>query len=239
MKKTFFWIGLLAMILTTAACIDLKPINGSGNVISQERETGAFDKLEVNGAFRVEIAQGEKPSLSIVADDNLQSYIKTGISGGKLTVETRKNLRSTGDIVVKVVCTSLKEIEISGAVNMLSVSRLSCDKLSLGASGACETDLELNSYELDADFSGSCKVVLRGTTNQAMLKSSGSAEIDASSLIAETMKIEMSGSGKASVNAISLLEIELSGSTSLEYTGNPDLRQQVSGSAVIKKNNQE
>ena len=66
---------------------------------------------------------------------------------------------------------------------------------------------------------------------------SGSGRYQAEQLTSKTVKVDISGSGVASVRASDVLDIQMSGSGTLTYTGDPkQVTQQVSGSGkVIKK----
>lgn len=69
------------------------------------------------------------------------------------------------------------------------------------------------------------------------LNISGSGRYQAEQLRSKSVKIDMSGSGMASVNASEVLDIHMSGSGTLAYTGDPkQVTQDISGSAkLIKK----
>jgi hypothetical protein len=69
------------------------------------------------------------------------------------------------------------------------------------------------------------------------LKISGSGRYQAEQLTSETVKVDMSGSGVASVHASDALDLHMSGSGTLTYTVDPkQVTQQISGSGkVIKK----
>ena len=90
---------------------------------------------------------------------------------------------------------------------------------------------------LNTNISGSGSITASGTADDQSLKISGSGRYQAEQLTSKTVKVDISGSGVASVRASDVLDIQMSGSGTLTYTGDPkQVTQQVSGSGkVIKK----
>ncbi|HEY9468077.1 MAG TPA: DUF2807 domain-containing protein [Propionibacteriaceae bacterium] len=90
---------------------------------------------------------------------------------------------------------------------------------------------------LSTDISGSAAITASGTADDQDLKISGSGRFEAEQLRSKTVKVDMSGSGIVSVYASDVLDIHMSGSGTLTYTGDPkQVTQQISGSGkLIKK----
>jgi putative autotransporter adhesin-like protein len=86
-------------------------------------------------------------------------------------------------------------------------------------------------------MSGSATITAAGTADDQDLNISGSGRYQAEQLRSKSVKINMSGSGTASVHASDMLDVHMSGSGTLTYTGDPKrVTQDISGSAkLIKK----
>jgi Putative auto-transporter adhesin, head GIN domain len=90
---------------------------------------------------------------------------------------------------------------------------------------------------LSTNISGSGSVTASGTAEDQNLKISGSGRFQAEQLTSKTVKVDISGSGVASVRASDVLDIQMSGSGTVTYTGDPkQVTQQVSGSGKVIKN---
>ena len=112
------------------------------------------------------------------------------------------------------------------------------DLTGLAVSGSGSVTMsKLATPALSTDISGSAAITASGTADDQDLKISGSGRFEAEQLRSKTVKVDMSGSGIASVYASDVLDIQMSGSGTLTYTGDPkQLTQQISGSGkLIKK----
>jgi hypothetical protein len=102
----------------TAGCIFIVNGNstqGSGNIITGEREVSEFNKLHLKGSGNVFLSQGEEQSLIIKTDDNILPLIETDVSGKKLTISHGKhNLRPTV-FEVFITVKNIEDVAISGS----------------------------------------------------------------------------------------------------------------------------
>ena len=66
-------------------------INGSGHVVTKERNLDPFTKIEVSKGLDCEVTQGNDQKVTIEADDNLQDGIITTVSNGVLKISSKYN----------------------------------------------------------------------------------------------------------------------------------------------------
>ncbi|OGO16907.1 MAG: hypothetical protein A2Z14_01960 [Chloroflexi bacterium RBG_16_48_8] len=69
----------MVIILVLISC-DIQTIQGSRNIITEARDVGGFNRIELEGMGKVILTQGEEESLTIEADDNLMEYITTEVT---------------------------------------------------------------------------------------------------------------------------------------------------------------
>ena len=99
-RKTLQLPAILTFIaFMTTSCIIVvngKSTQGSGNIITEEREVSAFNKIHLKGSGKVFLAPGEKQTLVIKTDDNIMPLIETDVSGNKLSIsDGNHHLRPT------------------------------------------------------------------------------------------------------------------------------------------------
>jgi hypothetical protein len=211
-------------------------IKGNGNVVKQERQISSFSSLEVGGAFRVYLSQGDKESLTVEADENLLDVIKTTVLGNTLKITTSENVQDSEALNIYLTIVKLKEMEISGACKLTCETKLSLDDLDLECSGASDVQLKLAANDLEFDFSGASQVDMFGIANEVTLDLSGAADLDALELEAEKYSADISGAANAKIFVKSELSADVSGAASLKYKGEPKLLQtDVSGAGSLKK----
>ncbi|MEO8738398.1 MAG: DUF2807 domain-containing protein, partial [Casimicrobiaceae bacterium] len=66
---------------------------------------------------------------------------------------------------------------------------------------------------------------------------SGASTYQGGALISDSASLDISGAGKALVNAASLLKVEISGAGAVQYIGNPRIEQEISGVGKITRRN--
>jgi len=206
---------LIVVLVLTFACNYIGQ-EGSGVKAEEERQIAEFSKINVSGAFTVNVTVGESTRLKIIADDNLIKYIITKVEGETLIIDSEKNLSPKGKIKV-----------------IISVSEL----YSISSSGANNIDVKgINSNQFDVDISGACNVELEGKTEDLTIDMSGATKLYSEQLLAQNVKLDLSGATKAVVFASSSLEADVSGVGNVEYLGDPpNVKSDVSGVASVKK----
>ena len=210
-------------------------VQGNGNVKSETRETAPFSKIEVSGAYTVNIEPANYSSLTIEADENLLQYIETYVDNGELKVSSNKNFSRYRKLQLNITVKDFEGLKASGASELRSKSTLTGNEVDLDFSGAVEAQLAINTTKLDGDFSGACEVVLRGNANEARFETSGAVEIDAEEFKVQKCRLNMSGAGQAVVYVTEELDVDVSGAAEIRYRGNPgNVEQNISGAASVK-----
>ncbi|PSL48133.1 putative autotransporter adhesin-like protein [Chitinophaga niastensis] len=212
-------------------------IRGNGNVKQEARNATPFKDISTSGVYKVIILQGNTHSIKIEAEDNLLPYIITDISGGKLDIHSKKgyNIQPTKEITVYITLQKVERLSASGAGGFSSNGLLKSDLIKLEFSGAADADLNINTHELEVSISGASNVKLKGNSSEADYRISGSADIAALDLQTDNVRIGISGTGKANVNAQKKLDISVSGMGKVKYTGEPSITQAISGMGKISK----
>lgn len=226
---------LLFTTITSSGCMFLEGVDGNGNVIKETRKTGSFDGIRVGGAFNVILIQGDTESVTVEADENLHSIIKTKVKGSILHINAEENIRKSKALNIYVNFKSMDKIDISGACELEASNKLTFSRLNLEASGASEIKLNLNAEFMDIDFSGASEVRLSGEVGRCEFEVSGASEINAYDLVAEEIELRASGASDAKLHATESLRVNASGASSVRYMGNPKIDSNVSGAGSISR----
>lgn len=233
-------------------------VNGSGDIVTDERSIDAFDSLQLTMDADVTIIQGERTFLTIKGEDNIIERVETEVRGDDLIIRTRDRgvmtiLRNTEPIEIKVSTPMLEDVSISGSGNVtadalkneqlsfdvsgsgdISMGQLNTDELDVRISGSGNVDIDdLNAETVDVRVSGSGDISIDGQANQADLTVSGSGRVRAGDMVVDDAEIRVSGSGEVITWAEETLEVDISGSGDVSYYGSPQLDQNISGSGDI------
>ena len=232
--KSFSTI-LITLVILLVSC-NVIGESGSGNVVREDRHVSSFNAIDVSGSFEVFLSQGTTQSVIVEADDNLMKLIKTRVNGNTLEIDTKEPIRHAKCMKIYLTVTDLKEIQLSGAVDIQTETKLTFNDLSLDVSGATDSKIELDVQKLNVDCSGGSKLHFVGQAKEVSFDISGAVDLFAFDMIAEKMDLGISGAGKAEVNVTREFNADISGAASVRYKGNPEkISQDVSGAGSIKK----
>ena len=84
-------------------------------------------------------------------------------------------------------------------------------------------------------IAAACATLTIGAASAQAADLSGAGSYLAVDLISDNVAVQVSGAGKAIVNAKTLLRADISGAGLVEYTGNPRLEQEISGIGKIRR----
>lgn len=208
--KRLYPRGLVLLLAALLTACDFPSVNvggpgdqveGSGSRRAERREVAGFDRLLVEGAYRVEVAVGSAPSVEIEADDNLLPLIRTDVEGGRLRVHSERGLKTKALPVLRVSVPDLREIELPGASDF-TLAGLRNESLKVAVPGASRFRAE-------------------GETGRLEVSLSGAGLVDAEGLRARHVKASCSGAGSISVHASESLDASVSGVGVVNYAGNP------------------
>ena len=226
----------LSIGILLSSCSGLDCIEASGNQISQDRNVGSFTRVETSGSMKIILKQGPVNSVKITADDNILKEIETNVSGNKLYIDLEKNFCNSGPITVYITSKDYEGVSASGAVEVLSDGKLNLNDFELDLSGSSKVDLDLNAANVKTSSSGASEIFLKGQAGSHELDLSGSTSVEALDFVVGRYRIESSGASNSRINVLNELNLSSSGSSDVEYRGNPsNIKNDESGASSLKK----
>jgi hypothetical protein len=217
------------LILSPAALAQKQEtLEGNGKLVTKEVPVSSFDALKASGIYELKLSQGDKETVKIEADENLQELFQVRNEGSKLVIDMKKlenkNLKSKNKMRVYVTFKKLKEMELSTVGNVGSEEQLSFDDLDVKNKSVGNVDLKLTANKIDLENKSVGNVKLSGKAQNAVVKNQGVGSIEAGNFIVQTMNIENSGIGHAEVNAEKDLKVKDSFLGKVKNKGNAAVR---------------
>ena len=226
----------LFLVLNTGCSYAFDGIKGNGNVVKQDREIGSFNGIDVGGAFRVFLTQGDAEKVTVEADENLLDVIKTEVVGHTLKIGTKEDIRDSEKLNIYITFVKLDELEISGACHLTSENSFKLGDLELDCSGAADVELKFAADEVEMDCSGASKLAMYGSSERVSLDLSGAANLDAIDFEVTNLSIDISGAANGKMMVTGELSADVSGAAQFKYKGDPKITDiDVSGAGSLKK----
>jgi hypothetical protein len=225
------------LVAATSGCSAI--VTPSGQIETQTREVGSFDKVALSGSGTLTIVPGQAVSLTVRADKNFMKYIKTTVDNGELNIGMDAGARivelGSSNIEFELTAPSVTTIINSGS-GKITGGPFSGGAFTITDSGSGSIDLkDVNVISLSATVSGSGVVSIQGgVTGAQEVNVSGSGSFSAPGLESRVATVRVSGSGDIEIWVTEGLDAGVSGSGAISYWGTPQVTQDVTGSGEVK-----
>ncbi len=226
--------ALIVLALTGLLSSCGERIEGNGNVVEVSHELDAFDEVEISGVFQVELIKGGS-SIEVITDENLHEHISIEVEDGELSIDTENKFLEAEKLLLRIHYKDLKEIEVSGAIEISADETINEKSFELEVSGACDGALDVNVDELIIEISGGGELELTGKADEVHIKISGAGEIEASELNAKRADIDITGAGDIEIAVSDRLKVHVAGAGDVKYVGDPEIEQSITGAGSVSK----
>ncbi|MFC2084079.1 GIN domain-containing protein [Bacteroidota bacterium] len=237
MKKTKILILTTTMLLVVMlGCADIVTsvnadvdsgnnisVYGSGKIIEIEKDYSQFINVEQHYSFRASVTKGNKFSVIIRIDDNLEDYLDVYQNGNTLVLGMEggynyKNITMEAEIIMP----DLESLNLSGA-SFSDINDFNfIHDLFLGLSGASRVEGDINTGDIHFELSGASSIDLSGSGKNFFVHCSGASNLNLVNFSGKSADVHLSGASVATLNVSNSLKADLSGASVLYYLGNPN-----------------
>lgn len=221
MKKITL-LSLIGLSFTLGAMAQKKKLEPSGNIVTKNISVQSFNTIKADGIYELILTQGDKESVRIEADDNMQELFTVSNDGSTLVISMPKlddqemNIdgKNKKDKTLKwkvyVSFRTLNSLDLSVIGNIRCENSMKSDAFEIKNKAIGNIDLKISTAKLTVRNEGVGRIVLAGDATNAVIKNSGVGELDGEELLVQTMDIDNSGVGHASVNVQKDLTVQQS-----------------------------
>ncbi len=244
-RKTFRWLPLAvisALVFLFSNCNYLSDhghdsVVGSGVVAEEIRDVAAFHSVETRGNCNVFFVKGTGQELRLVGDENILPLISTWVRhDGTLIIEPTKSFTSNSELKAYITMSEIRGFGILGSGNVIGESVFSCDRLKLDIIGSGNIEMEVKANSIISTIAGSGSIRLAGWSDSHSVRISGSGNLEASKLDTSLTDIHVAGSGNCHIFVRDVLNVQLTGSGDVYYSGSPsEINVQITGSGHVVK----
>jgi hypothetical protein len=214
-----------------------------------------FTSVEISSTFIYEISYSETYSVSVSAHENILNYLDLSQSGKTLFVRLQSGRFTNSDTKAKITLPQLDRVTVSGASRGFVQGFKSANNLELWVSGASQMDTKLeagvarleisgasrtsgtlNVQEARISISGASRAEINGSASRGDISISGASHFNSENFRMQNAVVSVSGASHARVYTSGNLSVDVTGASSIDYYGNPELQSvDVSGASRITK----
>ncbi len=201
--------------------------------------SGSFTGLDVSNAFQV-TESDQVTDVVVTVGELAHDRVIVKVINGELQIGFRPNTRYNGTAKAVIPANAnLRDLDLSGA--SLFVGNLNGHDVDLNLSGASTFRGNVDADKIDLDLSGASNAFIDGRCQNKMeIDLSGASTLKAANLNAQSVSGHMSGASYADVTVCTLLNVELSGASTLTYGTisddcHPNVNCPTSGSSTVRR----
>ena len=196
---------------------------GSGTNGNRTYSVGDFDKIEVSGPYKVEVATGGATSVSATGDEKLLEKTEVKVKGDTLIIRPARKMRLSwgkhgGKAVFKVTTAMLHGAGIAGS-GTVDVDKVDGDFAGEIAGSGNINVAAMRGGKASMEIAGSGNITYSGTADDISVEIAGSGNAQAEALQARTGSVEIAGSGNVDAYISDSADIEIVGSGDVTISG--------------------
>jgi hypothetical protein len=231
MKQLFVWTILLALtFLNVVHAQDAFDKNKRDYPVSN------FDKVYMEGNYRVYLYHSEKPFLKIEApSDDMYDAIEVDSNRDSLKLSVRKKHFNLNRIELHLGFPTLKELKVSGEIKLTTDGFLDVNDLDIIIEGGANVDMSLKAKNINVKSEGAVILEMRGVAESLGVKVSGAGHVNARELTCKDVTFRVEGVGFGSVYATDLLDVKIEGVGKVTYKGQPEIKRIIEGLGKVEQ----
>ncbi len=237
MKNTL-WVSKCLCILFLISCenatisystndgVVKEKVEGNGQLSSEERVISTFNKINIEGVFTVFLSQGDKGSVKVETDENIQPLILVFVDNEVLYIKMKdsSSISKMKKINIYIHISDIRKLTTTGVGKLTCINKLNLKQLYLNCKGVGVTELKIAAKKLVIESEIVGLLNLSGEVKEADIKHNGLGAIKAFDLKTEKLKLVTEGIGAVEVYATNELTIDMKGLGGVSYKGNPPIK---------------
>jgi hypothetical protein len=199
----------------------------------QTYDIANFNRIEIEGGYKVILRQSDKPALRIKADEEDFEYIDVNSDYETLSIKLKEKHFTFESMVLYIEFVELNEIEIEGGVKLETKGYVELNDFTLHVEGGAKIEMGMKANHFKVVGEGGVSFDFRGITKSMDARISGAGNLDADELKSESVTIEIEGVGGASVYATDYLKATIEGVGKIRYKGDPRVEKNIEGIGFV------
>jgi hypothetical protein len=197
---------------------------------------GDFSEIMLDGAFKVNLIQGDECSVIVKAtNEDVFDNIKIKRSGNEVLIYMEASFFELRRVSLYITSKTLEKLKIEGGVNLKTNGYLDLENLSVNIEGGANVDLNMKAKNVEVYGEGGFLFELKGVAEKLDVTIKGAGHVSASELKAKDVSFIVAGFGTGSVYATNTLNARIEGVGKLRYKGDPKVTQYIDGLGSVKE----
>ncbi len=231
-------LTIMLMILVRITTIIEPPVEGSGTIVTIEKNLEPFNNIKVGGNINLILYQADSVHLTIKGHDNLIDLLEISRENEKIEFSLQRKIDRKSKLELHLSFRQMESVTLSSGAQVSSKSNLNLDSVSIHASSGANARLIIRGNHASINTSSGSQVEMIGITNSVDIKSSSGASVICREFEAQNVSVATSSGASNDVNVTNNLNVTASSGASVTYIGNPATKiERLSSGASLKSKN--
>jgi hypothetical protein len=216
----------LIVVVAAVAVAGVYFLFATGNSETQTMNYSGFTAVDVGSAFKVTITQSATYSVIITANQKIFDRIEVTQNGNTLKIDVQPGTTFTGisNLAAQITMPELNSVTLSGATRGTASGFRSTGPFIANLSGASSLEMtNLEAGNTTVDMSGASTFTAAGSANDFIAVIAGASTLNTLGLPVNDANVTLTDASKAQMDVNGRLNADLSGASSLQYSGQATL----------------
>jgi Putative auto-transporter adhesin, head GIN domain len=199
----------------------------------------SFDRIRIEGPYRVEITTDRGPSARISGSDDALERVTVANQGQTLVVKPKRNIwggydgADAGPVTIRLTTPTLRAVAVTGSGSVrVDKMRNATVGVALEGGGTLEV-VAIDTDALDVGLAGAGQMTLGGRAAGGRFAVRGTANLVGDRLSVRDAKIVSEGAGNVAITVVRTADIKTSGAGNVTITGTPACTVDRRGSGTV------
>ncbi len=230
--------------LVCLTCTDEKEVdNEDFYENSTRRDYKNFQRLNVQGPFRVIIEQDDRYRVAIEGDPDDMDDVEFDQNGDELEIHWRRKFFQWKDwnwdegnrVTIRITMPAVEELNFSGATDFEIRNFDNVGDLDINVSAGARGEADVESQALKVAVNSAGQLSLRGNTKELEVDASSAAKLSAFDLEADDAEVNANSGASIEVNASRQLEANANSGGRIRYRGDARVQGRANSGGSIDK----
>lgn len=230
LKIKFKKMKLASVLFLLLASTTVLFAQNDENWESRTFNMGEFERIKLEGSFRVYLIQGNENLVEVrTTDEEVFDYLEIKNVNSTLKIEEEIKPFNFDRVNLYITFRNLEAINIEGGAKLKTRGYLDLNNFSITVEGGAKIELDMKAENVQVSGEGGVIFELQGVAETLDVHISGAGHVNADELKTKDVTIKVEGVGTSSVYATETLDAKIEGVGKVKYRGNPRVIKSIEG----------
>lgn len=190
---------------------------------TQKRSVGSFNSIDVCCGIQVLLTEGSSSSVTVEANSNIISDVKTEVKGRTLNISfnNQRNKNNKGKIVVHVTAKDIEKLDSGSGSKIEGTNTINAGNIKLNVNSAGQINLDLKANDVVCNGNSAGTITLRGEAVSVKASNNSASSFNLKGFQTTNADISTNSGASVDITVKSEIKAHANSGAHVRYYGNP------------------